>query len=61
MQSDDTPVMVYFPGGAFKFGGASNLKYAGISLAASSDVIVVTVGYRVGVFGTFTTGEISRY
>ncbi|XP_063952545.1 carboxylesterase 5A-like [Lytechinus pictus] len=50
-------VMVYFPGGAFKFGGASNPLYAGISLAASSDVIVVTVGYRVGVFGVFTTGD----
>ncbi|XP_030828982.1 carboxylesterase 5A [Strongylocentrotus purpuratus] len=50
-------VMVYFPGGAFKFGGASNPNYAGVSLAASSDVIIVTVGYRVSVFGIFSTGD----
>lgn len=57
VQPANAAVMVYFPGGAFKFGGASNPNYAGVSLAASSDVIIVTVGYRVSVFGVFSTGE----
>jgi para-nitrobenzyl esterase len=46
------PVMVWFHGGAFRLGGTSLEQYDGSSLA-SHEVIVVTVNYRLGIFGVF--------
>jgi para-nitrobenzyl esterase len=46
------PVMVWFHGGAFRLGGTSLEQYDGSSLA-SYGVIVVTVNYRLGIFGVF--------
>ena len=46
------PVMVWFHGGAFRVGGTSLEQYDGSSLA-SHGVIVVTVNYRLGIFGVF--------
>jgi para-nitrobenzyl esterase len=46
------PVMVWFHGGAFRIGGTSLEQYNGSSLA-SHRVIVVTVNYRLGIFGVF--------
>ena len=46
------PVMVWFHGGAFRVGGTSLEQYDGSSLAAHG-VIVVTVNYRLGIFGVF--------
>jgi para-nitrobenzyl esterase len=46
------PVMVWFDGGAFRLGGTSLEQYDGSSLA-SYGVIVVTVNYRLGIFGVF--------
>ena len=46
------PVMVWFHGGAFRLGGTSLEQYDGSSLA-SHGVIVVTVNYRLGIFGVF--------
>ena len=46
------PVMVWFHGGAFRIGGTSLEQYDGSSLA-SHGVMVVTVNYRLGIFGVF--------
>jgi para-nitrobenzyl esterase len=45
------PVMVWIHGGGFVNGSAS--RYAAQSLATKNDVVVVTVNYRLGVFGFF--------
>jgi len=45
------PVMVYFHGGAFMFGAGSRPMYHGATLARRGDVVVVTVNYRLGLFG----------
>jgi para-nitrobenzyl esterase len=44
--------MVWFHGGAFRLGGTSLEQYDGSSLAGHG-VIVVTVNYRLGIFGVF--------
>ena len=46
------PVMVWFHGGAFRLGGTSLEQYDGSSLAGRG-IIVVTVNYRLGIFGVF--------
>ena len=45
------PVMVWIHGGAFVFGAGSDALYDGRRLAASQDVVVVTVNYRLGALG----------
>jgi para-nitrobenzyl esterase len=49
---DPLPVMVWFHGGGFRVGGTSLQQYDGSSLAGHG-VIVVTVNYRLGIFGVF--------
>ena len=44
-------VLVWIPGGGF-FSGAGN-SYEASKLAARGDVVVVTVNYRLGIFGFF--------
>jgi para-nitrobenzyl esterase len=44
-------VMVWFPGGAFSIGAASQPAYDGTRLCAEQDVIVVTCNYRLGALG----------
>lgn len=43
------PVMVWFHGGGLAFGSAND--YDGSALAGANDVVVVTVGYRLGLLG----------
>ena len=43
------PVMVWFHGGGLAFGSAND--YDGTNLARDNDVVVVTVGYRLGLLG----------
>jgi para-nitrobenzyl esterase len=43
------PVMVWLHGGGLAFGSAD--EYDGSRLAANNDVVVVTVGYRLGLLG----------
>ena len=53
------PVMVYLHGGSNKGGWAYEPNYIGASLA-SKGVIVVSVPYRLGVFGFFSHPELSH-
>lgn len=48
-------VMVFFHGGGFVMGQASD--YDGGDLAADGDVIVVVVNYRLGIFGFLSSGD----
>ncbi|XP_021116541.1 liver carboxylesterase 1 isoform X3 [Heterocephalus glaber] len=49
------PVMVWIHGGGLTFGGAST--YNGLALSAHENVIVVTIQYRLGIWGFFSTGD----
>jgi para-nitrobenzyl esterase len=54
----DLPVLVYFYGGGFVAGDASEPRYNGESMAREG-VVVVTVNYRLGVFGFLAHPELS--
>merc|ERR1712180_553682 len=49
--------MVWIHGGGVVAGSAVQTDYNGIPLAALGDVIVVTINYRLNVFGFLTTGD----
>jgi len=53
------PVLVYFYGGGFVAGDASELRYDGESLARRG-IVVVTPNYRLGVFGLLALRDLSR-
>ena len=50
--------MVWIHGGNYEFGGGSESIYEPFPLIASSDIIVVNINYRMGVFGYLTTGKL---
>jgi len=50
-------VLVFFYGGNFRQGGTSTPLYNGIQLANTTEVIVVTVNYRLGALGFFTNNN----
>jgi para-nitrobenzyl esterase len=52
------PVLVYFYGGGFVAGDGSELRYDGESMAAKG-IVVVTVNYRLGVFGFMAHPELT--
>lgn len=52
-RSGKRPVMVFIHGGAFVTGGGELPWYDGDKLAAEQDVVVVTITYRLGVFGFY--------
>ncbi|XP_040592504.1 pyrethroid hydrolase Ces2e-like [Mesocricetus auratus] len=54
-EGSNLPVMVWIHGGALVIGTAS--MYDGSMLAAIEDVVVVTIQYRLGVLGFFSTGD----
>jgi len=45
------PVMVWIHGGGLMSGSGGSALYTGDRLAAAQDVVVVTINYRLGVFG----------
>lgn len=49
--AEGLPVMLFFPGGAYIFGGADEPMYEGSKLAREGRVVVVTANYRLGPFG----------
>nr|XP_033952092.1 bile salt-activated lipase-like isoform X1 [Pseudochaenichthys georgianus] len=61
--SSDMPVMVWIYGGAFMIGSAMGIEilkfalYSGQELADRGNVIVVSIGYRVGSLGFLSAGE----
>ena len=46
------PVMVYIHGGAYFSGGSSDPLYDGANFAAAQDVVIVTINYRINIFGS---------
>lgn len=52
------PVLVYFYGGGFVVGDASEPRYNGASMA-KKDIVVVTVNYRLNIFGFYAHPELS--
>ena len=55
------PVMVFIHGGGFIEGGTSDPLYNGSNLAASHDVVLVTINYRLNVFGFMNFAAIDSY
>jgi para-nitrobenzyl esterase len=53
------PVMVYFFGGGFQAGDASEPRYDGESMATRG-IVAITVNYRLGVFGFFAHPELTK-
>jgi len=56
-RSEKLPVMVWIHGGGFQFGTASSDTLDGASLAKKG-VVVVTLNYRLGVFGFLTRPDL---
>lgn len=52
------PVLVYFYGGGFTAGDGSEWRYDGESMARDG-IIVVTMSYRLGIFGSFVHPELT--
>ncbi|HLM24948.1 MAG TPA: carboxylesterase family protein [Pyrinomonadaceae bacterium] len=53
------PVLVYFYGGGFVTGDSSEPRYDGESMAAKG-IVVVTVNYRLGIFGFLALAELTQ-
>ncbi len=53
------PVLVYFYGGGFVAGDGSEPRYDGASMAEKG-IVVVTVNYRLNIFGFFAHPELSK-
>ena len=54
VSAEKKPVMVWIYGGAFETGGTADPNYEGHNFVAENpDIILVTIAYRVGIFGFF--------
>src|SRR6478736_864409 len=53
------PVLVYFYGGGFVAGDGSEPRYDGAAMAKKG-IVVVTVNYRLGIFGFYAHPELSK-
>ena len=58
-KNEKLPVLVYFYGGGFIAGDGSEPRYDGESMAAKG-VVVLTLSYRLGVFGFFAHPELTK-
>jgi len=45
------PVGIWIHGGAFRWGRGGSILYDGRTVAGQSDMIIVTLNYRLGAFG----------
>ena len=50
-EGKNKPVMVFIHGGGFQTGGSSDPLYYGSNFAAEQNVVIVTINYRLAVFG----------
>jgi para-nitrobenzyl esterase len=57
---DKLPVMVWIYGGGYNTGSGSNAEYDGEALAKKGTAIIVTMNYRLGVFGFFAYPELTK-
>ncbi|MBR7025304.1 MAG: carboxylesterase family protein [Selenomonadaceae bacterium] len=57
-EKKNLPVMVFIPGGGFQTGGSSDIRYHGSNFAAANDVVLVTINYRLNVFGFLNLASI---
>lgn len=48
---NNLPVMVFIPGGGFVGGGTGDPLYNGANFAANQDALIVTINYRLNIFG----------
>ncbi len=55
---DNLPVMVWIHGGSNKAGWSFEPNYHGANLAKHGDVIVISIAYRLGIFGFFNHPEL---
>lgn len=55
---NNLPVMVYIPGGGFVGGGSADPLYNGAHFAANQDVLIVTINYRLNIFGFMNFAEV---
>ncbi|KAJ7261983.1 Carboxylesterase [Mycena rebaudengoi] len=54
------PVLFWVHGGALAFGTASTPLHEGTSISANQDVVVVTINYRINVFGFPSSPDLPR-
>lgn len=52
LEKKNQPVMVYIHGGAYFSGGSADPLYNGAAFAANHDVVIVSINYRLNVFGS---------
>ena len=57
-EKKNLPVMVFIHGGGFQSGGSNDPLYNGTNLVAANDVILVTINYRLHIFGFVNFGAI---
>ena len=54
--SENLPVVVWIHGGGFQYGSACDKEY-GPEYAMNEEIVLVTVNYRLGVFGFLATED----
>ncbi|XP_072488371.1 carboxylesterase 1D-like isoform X2 [Notamacropus eugenii] len=54
-KKSNLPVMVYIHGGMLLLDGSSS--YSGLALSTLENVVMVSIQYRLGIFGLFSTGD----
>ena len=59
-KKNNLPVMVFIHGGGFSVGGSVDSLYNGSNFAAANDVIIVTLNYRLNVFGFLNLAAIDK-
>jgi para-nitrobenzyl esterase len=57
---DKRPVMVFIHGGGFTMSAGSIAAYDGDKIASKGGVVLVTINYRLGVFGFFALPELAE-
>ena len=57
-QGAKLPVMVFFPAGGFTYGASNDVESRGLPLVDGTQVIMVTVQYRLSVFGYLAGGPL---